>query len=114
MGTSEQVVQVDAEGDVMHVVMSRPPANALGAPLIDGLESAIDALERGGAKALVVSSAAPGFSAAGAPARPRLLRGRRRQQVHADARFVGVRALPRCASLATRAPGGLQAPIDLR
>lgn len=66
MATSEQVVQVDARGDVMHIVMSRPPANALGAPLIDGLESAIDALEHGSAKVLVVSSAVPGFFAAGA------------------------------------------------
>src|ERR1700694_599049 len=66
MRTSEQVVQLAAEGNVMHIVMSRPPANALGAPLIDGLESAIDALEHGSAKVLVVSSAVPGFFAAGA------------------------------------------------
>jgi enoyl-CoA hydratase len=66
MATREQVVQVNTEGDVMHVVMSRPPANALDAPLIDGLESAIDALEHASAKALVVSSAVPGFFAAGA------------------------------------------------
>ena len=50
----------------MHIVMSRPPANALGASLIDGLESAIEALEHGSAKVLVVSSAVPGFFAAGA------------------------------------------------
>jgi enoyl-CoA hydratase/carnithine racemase len=66
MATRDRAVQVNTEGDVMHVVMSRPPANALGARLIDGLESAIDALEHGSAKALVVSSAVPGFFAAGA------------------------------------------------
>jgi enoyl-CoA hydratase len=66
MAISEQVVQVEALDDVMHVVMSRLPANALGAPLIDGLQAAIDALEHGSAKVLVVSSAIPGFFAAGA------------------------------------------------
>jgi enoyl-CoA hydratase len=66
MTTSEQVVQVEEHGEVLHLVMERPPANALGAPLLEGLEAALDVLERGGAKVLVVSSAVPGFFAAGA------------------------------------------------
>jgi enoyl-CoA hydratase/carnithine racemase len=66
MAVSEQVVQVDVHDDVMHIVMARPPANALGAPLVEGLGAAVDALEAGSAKALVVSSAVPGFFAAGA------------------------------------------------
>src|ERR1700683_2672434 len=66
MAVSEQAVQVDVHDDVMHIVMTRPPANALGAPLVEGLGAAIDALEAGSAKALVVSAAVPGFFAAGA------------------------------------------------
>lgn len=66
MNGSEQVVRIESLGDVMHVVMARPPANALGAPLVDGLGAAIDALEAGSAKVLVVSSTVPGFFAAGA------------------------------------------------
>jgi enoyl-CoA hydratase/carnithine racemase len=66
MAASEPVLRVESLGDVMHVVMARPPANALGAPLIDALEAAIGALEAGSAKVLVMSSAIPGFFAAGA------------------------------------------------
>jgi enoyl-CoA hydratase len=66
MAPSDQVVRIEAVGDVMHIVMARPPANALGAPLVEGLGAAIDALEAGSAKVLVVSSAVPGFFAAGA------------------------------------------------
>src|SRR4030081_3587548 len=66
MAASEQVVRIERLGDVMHVVMARPPANALGAPLVDALGAALDALEAGSAKVLVVSSAVPGFFAAGA------------------------------------------------
>jgi enoyl-CoA hydratase/carnithine racemase len=66
MRASEPVVRIEQRGDVTHVVMVRPPANALGEPLIEGLESAVDALERHFAKVVVVSSAVPGFFAAGA------------------------------------------------
>jgi len=66
MAGSDQVVAIEALGEVMHVVMSRPPANALGAPLVDALGAAVDALEAGSAKVLVLSSAIPGFFAAGA------------------------------------------------
>jgi enoyl-CoA hydratase len=66
MAISEQVVQIAERDGVLHVVMGRTPANALGPPLLEGLESALDALEGGSGKVLVVSSAVPGFFAAGA------------------------------------------------
>lgn len=51
---------------ILHVTLDRPPANALGMPIIDGLNSAIDAAEEEDARVLVVSSARPEFFAAGA------------------------------------------------
>jgi enoyl-CoA hydratase len=66
MTSNEHVVRIEQLGAVMHVVMARPPANALGEPLVDGLGAVLDALEAGSAKVLVVSSAVAGFFAAGA------------------------------------------------
>jgi enoyl-CoA hydratase/carnithine racemase len=66
MGTSPELVLVDARGEVTHLVMDRPPANALGRPLLAALEAALDRFEEGASKALVISSARPGFFAAGA------------------------------------------------
>lgn len=52
---------------VMVVTMDRPPANALGIPLLDGMHAAIDAAEQSGdVKVMVVTSARDGFFAAGA------------------------------------------------
>lgn len=49
------------------VTLARPPANALGLPILDGLHEAIDAAEAAGdVKVMVVSSALDGFFAAGA------------------------------------------------
>ncbi|ASR02089.1 enoyl-CoA hydratase-related protein [Gordonia rubripertincta] len=49
------------------VTMKRPPANALGIALLDGLHAAMDAAERAGdVKVMVIGSAQPGFFAAGA------------------------------------------------
>lgn len=49
------------------VVLERPPANALGISLLDGMHAAIDAAEAAGdVKAMIVTSALPGFFAAGA------------------------------------------------
>ncbi|TDO46862.1 enoyl-CoA hydratase [Kribbella sp. VKM Ac-2527] len=49
------------------VTMDRPPANALGVPILDGLHAAIDAAEQAGdVKVMIVSSALDGFFAAGA------------------------------------------------
>ncbi|MGV9710978.1 enoyl-CoA hydratase/isomerase family protein [Gordonia sp. NPDC003424] len=49
------------------VTLERPPANALGIPLLDGMHLAMDAAEKAGdVKVMVISSAIPGFFAAGA------------------------------------------------
>ena len=52
---------------VFVVTLDRPPANALGVPILDGLHAAIDAAERGGdVKVMILTSALDGFFAAGA------------------------------------------------
>lgn len=52
---------------IVAVSMERPPANALGIPLLDGLHLAMDAAEKAGdVKVMVITSARPGFFAAGA------------------------------------------------
>ena len=49
------------------VTLNRPPANALGVPILEGLHAAIDAAERAGdVKVMIVTSALDGFFAAGA------------------------------------------------
>ena len=63
---SESVVRQSVEGRVLRVVLDRPPANALGAPIIAGLTEVADTLEAGEVKVAVVSSALDGFFAAGA------------------------------------------------
>jgi enoyl-CoA hydratase len=55
-----------ASDGVMQFILDRPPANALGSPIIDGLTLALDAADVAGAHVVVVSSAVPGFFAAGA------------------------------------------------
>jgi enoyl-CoA hydratase len=59
----------DAPGDdtgVLVVTIDRRPANALGPPIIDGLDAALDEAERRSSRVLVLASAVPGFFAAGA------------------------------------------------
>jgi enoyl-CoA hydratase len=52
---------------VLRVTMNRPPANAIGPPIIDGLTAAMDAaVADKGIKVVVVTSAVPKFFAAGA------------------------------------------------
>ena len=52
---------------VLRVVLQRPPANALGLPIIEGLQAALDHAEGSSeVKVLVLSSGVPGFFAAGA------------------------------------------------
>src|SRR5689334_25375296 len=49
------------------VTLDRPPAHALGVPILDGLHAAIDAAEQAGdVHVMVVKSALDGFFAAGA------------------------------------------------
>jgi enoyl-CoA hydratase len=58
----------EAAGDgVMCVLLERPPANALGLPIVAGLNAALDVAEADpGVKVLVIASRIPGFFAAGA------------------------------------------------
>jgi enoyl-CoA hydratase len=51
---------------IVQFVLDRPPANALGLPIVEGLTAALDAADVAGAHVIVVSSAVPGFFAAGA------------------------------------------------
>ncbi|TPG36514.1 enoyl-CoA hydratase/isomerase family protein [Mycolicibacterium hodleri] len=51
---------------VVEIILTRPPANALGPAIIDGLNRGLDAADASPAKVIVVSSAVPGFFAAGA------------------------------------------------
>lgn len=52
---------------IMVVTMARPPANALGVPILAGLDAAIDAAEEAGdVKVMILASAVDGFFAAGA------------------------------------------------
>ena len=52
---------------IVRIDLERPPANALGLPIIEGLQHALDGIDAaGGAHVLVVASALPGFFAAGA------------------------------------------------
>jgi enoyl-CoA hydratase len=65
---SEQVVGRRTESPgVMVVTLDRPPANALGVPILDGLHAAVDEAEQAGnVKVMVLASAVEGFFAAGA------------------------------------------------
>ena len=53
-------------GSIIEIILNRPPANALGPPLLEGLHKGLDAADALPAKVIVVSSALPGFFAAGA------------------------------------------------
>jgi enoyl-CoA hydratase len=55
-----------ADGPVLHIVLNRPPANALGPALIEGLNAGLDAADELRPKVLLVSSDLDGFFAAGA------------------------------------------------
>jgi enoyl-CoA hydratase len=55
-----------AEDSVLNIVLDRPPANALGPVIVEGLNAALDAAEQLKPKVLIVSSALDGFFAAGA------------------------------------------------
>lgn len=62
-----QAVSVDDVGDgVLLATLQRRPANALGPPIIDGLEAALDEAHRRDTRVLVLASAIDGFFAAGA------------------------------------------------
>lgn len=66
--TENNVVTWRYEGSgILVVTMERPPANALGVPILDGIQAACDAAEAAGdVKVMVVASALDNFFAAGA------------------------------------------------
>jgi enoyl-CoA hydratase len=62
-------VSWESSGRALVVRLDRAPANALGTPIIEGLEAALDAfdaLDAAAARVLVLTSDRPGFFAAGA------------------------------------------------
>jgi enoyl-CoA hydratase/carnithine racemase len=65
---AQPAVRWEAAGDgVLHVLLDRPPANALGLPIVEGLHAALDHADAdAGVKVLVVASRIDGFFAAGA------------------------------------------------
>jgi enoyl-CoA hydratase len=65
--TNDVVTWAAAAPGVVTVTLSSPRANALGLPIIDGLNRALDAIDSDASvKVIVVSSGIPGFFAAGA------------------------------------------------
>src|SRR5690606_18004120 len=67
MSDTDVVTWKTASPGVMVATMARPPANALGPQILDGLHAAMDAAESAGdVKVMVVASALDGFFAAGA------------------------------------------------
>ncbi len=62
----DAVVRTTIEDRVLTIVLDRPPANALGAPIVDGLTAAVEHLGSDEVRAVLVRSAVPGFFAAGA------------------------------------------------
>jgi enoyl-CoA hydratase len=64
--TDKPVLTWEEHDGVLHASICRPPANALGPPLVDALARLVDEFEDGAAKVLVLSSSVPGFFAAGA------------------------------------------------
>ena len=61
-----QAVTWAAEGPVLQIALNRPPANALGPVIIEGLHEALDLADKSNPKVLIISSGLPGFFAAGA------------------------------------------------
>jgi enoyl-CoA hydratase len=59
-------VSLRVADSVIEISLNGPPANALGLPIINGLNVGLDAADALPAKVIVVSSALPGFFAAGA------------------------------------------------
>jgi enoyl-CoA hydratase/carnithine racemase len=54
------------DGAILEILLDRPPANALGLDIIDGLHTAMDYAETADVKVIVLASALDGFFAAGA------------------------------------------------
>ena len=60
------VVEYEFADGVTTITLSRPPANALGEPIIEGLAAAFDQAEADNTGVIVIASSVEGFFAAGA------------------------------------------------
>jgi enoyl-CoA hydratase/carnithine racemase len=61
-----EAVTWNRDGAIVEIVLDRPPANALGLEILEGLHAAMDYAEAAGAKVIIVTSTVNGFFAAGA------------------------------------------------
>jgi enoyl-CoA hydratase/carnithine racemase len=66
-------VAVEVEGPTAVITLASPPANALSHAVVDGLDAALDTVEREGPRVVVIRSSVEGFFMAGADIK--LLRG---------------------------------------
>ncbi|MGH1492713.1 MAG: enoyl-CoA hydratase/isomerase family protein [Acidimicrobiales bacterium] len=66
MSDQTEVVEYQFAGGVATITLARPPANALGEPIIDGLAAAFDRAEADDSAVVVIRSSLQGFFAAGA------------------------------------------------
>lgn len=66
MSQQNAAVSWSRDGAVLSIVLNRPPANALGPAITEGLHAALDEADSAAPKVLIVSSELPGFFAAGA------------------------------------------------
>jgi enoyl-CoA hydratase/carnithine racemase len=67
MTDTDVVTWVSVAPGITRIDLARPPANALGLPILQGLDAAVDAAEASGdVRILIIASTIPGFFAAGA------------------------------------------------
>jgi enoyl-CoA hydratase/carnithine racemase len=107
MTTSALAVTWSADGPVLHIVLDRPPANALGPVIIDGLHAALDAAEKMAPKVVIVSSALAGYFAAGADIKHMTTVDAESFRAYGDALRAGVERLAAQPALTIAAIEGL-------
>jgi enoyl-CoA hydratase/carnithine racemase len=96
-----------ADGPVLHIELNRPPANALGPVILDGLHAALDAADELAPKVLIVSSALDGFFAAGADIKHMTTVDAESFRAYGDALRAGVERLAAQPALSIAAIEGL-------
>lgn len=109
--TVEPVVRTTLADRVLEIVLDRPPANALGAPIVDGLTDAVAQLDPDEVRAVLVRSEVPGFFAAGADIKQmRTLDGdsfaRYRDNLRAPLEALAGSGIPSVAAIDGMALGG--------
>lgn len=103
----EAAVTWALQGPVLHVRLNRPPANALGPAIIDGLAGALDDADRLRPKVLVISSAVDGIFAAGADIKHMTTVDAISFRAYGDALRAGVERLAAAPTLSIAAIEGL-------